>query len=425
MIGVIVSLLVGSNIVDVLIPNTAPNFQLLPAASAPSVISKPAAAFPVIPAIPAAAPAAVAAAVPAAAHAPVMAAAPPVSAIHVAPAAPPHDDQDMKSRQAVATWLHQNSNPNTSKTYASAWYMFEAFCIEKKLQAFPTTPVTVALWITSLTDGGYSAATISTYLAGVTHVHVINSLPNPCADPVVAKIKRVSSAIAPPPKGRAAFSSDELSAIATFLESDDVRMRWEYVRDGCLLFLSVLGLLRGSELVSLKWKDVRFEWVPDHVKKPTHVPAALIINVVRSKTDPAGVGAIVPIQADWESNWCAVRWMTKWQETLQAFGKAVRGDAWVFPNMTKDSSSKSITRATVSKRFKRLAEAIDVKSDNIGSHSGRKSGATQMVLSGVTLLELKQHGRWKSNAVERYFVPGLFERLRATAKVFDDSEADA
>ncbi len=401
--GLVVSVLVGASIVDILVPHSSVPSKSVAVANA-AAVPAPLPPFPV----PAAQPA------PSHASAELALSAPPLP--------PTPMDQDSKSLQVVASWLQDNANANTVKAYNSAWGMFKWFCDEQKLQSLPASPVTVARWIAFLTDRGYTASTISSYLAGVVHVHVMNGLPNPCMDPMVAKVKRVSSSIAPPSVGRSAFSAAELDAIATYLDSDDVRVRWDSVRDGCLLFLSVLGLLRGSELVALKWQDVQFQWVEDNVKNPTYTPAAIVINVARSKTDQAGVGSTVPIQANWESKWCAVRWLTRWEEVLSNFGKRVRGDAWVFPNMTKDSSNSPIARATVSKRFKMLAEAIDVKSSSVGSHSGRKTGATQMVLSGVSLLDLKQHGRWKSNAVERYFVPSLFDRLRATAKVFEEAD---
>ena len=95
---------------------------------------------------------------------------------------------------------------------------------------------------------------------------------------------------------------------------------------------------------------------------------------------------------------------------------------WIFPNLSKeDRLNKHISVATVSKRFKDLASMLDLDPSRFGSHSGRKAGATALVQAGVSVPQLKNHGRWKSDAVYKYYVPGMKEKLAVTLDLFDDA----
>ena len=95
---------------------------------------------------------------------------------------------------------------------------------------------------------------------------------------------------------------------------------------------------------------------------------------------------------------------------------------WIFPNLSKeDRLNKHISVATVSKRFKDLASMLDLDPNRFGSHSGRKTGATALVQAGVSVPQLKNHGRWKSDVVYKYYVPGMKEKLAVTLDLFDDA----
>jgi integrase len=90
--------------------------------------------------------------------------------------------------------------------------------------------------------------------------------------------------------------------------------------------------------------------------------------------------------------------------------------------MSKDPGNH-IVRATVSKIFKKLALAINMDAEMIGSHSGRKTGATLLIQRGVGVAQLKDHGRWKSDAVYRYYAPNFGERLRVSSMMLEQEDA--
>lgn len=290
--------------------------------------------------------------------------------------------------------------PNSKATYATGWSRFVRFCEEHKLSSLPAAASSAALFAISLNEEGLSGHTISNYLAAVAFHHAVANLPDPTSDKRVKLIKRRTVELSGPSHGRSAFSEKDLTSAAQALSK---KGDWASIRDGALLFLAVLALLRSSELVALRWRDLAFT-------SEGSTPC-LSITVRRSKTDQAGVGATIRVM--WSmGEWCAASWLLQWKDTLKAHNVVTD---WVFPCMGKDDKlGKPISSATVNHRFKAIAGLIGVDPSSIGSHSGRKTGATLLVNAGTSVPQLKAHGRWKSDAVFRYFVPDPAQQITVT-----------
>lgn len=304
-------------------------------------------------------------------------------------------------------WFQRNCPSSSMAARETAWRAFTKYCQATNLSPLPASPLTVATFVAHSSDRGLAGSTIKSYLAGVNFAHAMAGYSSFASEGIVKSAARVAVNRAGPPKQSTAFTKEELCEIASALEK---RNSWEAERDGALLFTSVLGMLRGSELVALQWADVEWKWPADSKSAPLHVE----LNIRKSKTDQAGLGQTVCI-AESFGKYCAASWLRRWQE--RCLKTPFLNSRWVFPSVSGLTLGSHLSVATVRKRFKAMATGVDVDAKLVGSHTGRRTGATLAAESQATLTQIMAHGRWKSDAVHRYFKPTTREKLAASAAI--------
>lgn len=137
----------------------------------------------------------------------------------------------------------------TLRLYARAWARFARFCAEHGMTTLPTSPNTVACFVTALGPG---RAVLARYLAAIDHKHRQHGLAPPGRDLGLRAALRSARNTAPRPGRRSSPGSSQLQRLAQSCPGDLAGRR-----DRALLLLAAAGLGRAT-LVGLQAEQLRF-----------------------------------------------------------------------------------------------------------------------------------------------------------------------
>lgn len=169
-------------------------------------------------------------------------------------------------------------NENTRRSYRAGWERFARFCKEAGRFPLPATPETVVLFAERLAEEGYAPGTIEVRLSAVARRHRDRGKPNPCrSEPVRRQMKNVRRTTCRDPDRKEPLLMEHLREMS--FETSGL----SGLRDRALLFVGFAGGFRRSELVGLRYEDVR------------EAEGGLVLRVRRSKTDQEGKGRRVQI----------------------------------------------------------------------------------------------------------------------------------
>ncbi len=162
-------------------------------------------------------------------------------------------------------------------------------------------------------------------------------------------------------------------------------------RDRALLLLGFAAALRRSELVGLRFGDVRFE------------EEGLVLTLRRSKTNQEGRLETIAVAYGSESTTCPVRAVRGW---LAAAG--IDGGP-LFCGLTPQGGLRptALVDRMVAHVVKRRCKAVGIDPSAVAGHSLRRGFATAAARAKKPDRMIKRHGRWKSTAMlERYIEDG-------------------
>jgi site-specific recombinase XerD len=180
---------------------------------------------------------------------------------------------------SVRAYLEAEKAGNTRKAYKSDWNDFRAWCSQAGVDPLPATPEAVARYLAQLADGGRKTSTIERRVAAIRSVHKAAGFEPPTgAEGVKATMRGIRRELGAAQVRKAPATAEVLSAALERLPATLTGLR-----DRALLLIGFSAALRRSELVDLKVNDV--EWLSKGIK----------LHIRRSKSDQAGVGAIIPI----------------------------------------------------------------------------------------------------------------------------------
>ena len=171
-----------------------------------------------------------------------------------------------------------------------------------------------------------------------------------------------------------------------------------------ILLLTIFGLMRISEVLRLKWRDVNESEIVvcDEVGRTRSEGGArrmLTLTLWDTKTAKGRAGlpeyAVVcdrrERQGRKHKDWDPVEMLNAWDARSQDLGKGKLNDR-IF----------TITRDDYNQRLKLALTAIGIRSERYGTHSGRIGGATMLWEGGASDAEIKELGRWKSESWKIY-----------------------
>jgi integrase len=297
--------------------------------------------------------------------------------------------------EAKATdYAAQSRSENTRRAYGSDWRSFSTWCAERGLDAVPTAPSTIALYLTDQASR-LKTATLRRRLSSIAVAHRVAGVQDPTKDVRVqltwAGIRRVHGVAQ---RGKDALSTDDLRAMIATLPGSLIG-----ARDRCLLLLGYTAALRRSELVGLDVADLE------------HTSEGLILSIRRSKTDQEGTGREIGVPYGSNELTCPVNATLAWLEA----SAITTGPLLRSVNRHGRVGAERLSDGAIALVVKRSAEAVGLDPARFAGHSLRSGMATSAARAGATEAEIANQTGHRSVAVLRRYIRrgSLFEQNAA------------
>jgi len=187
-----------------------------------------------------------------------------------------------------------------------------------------------------------------------------------------------------------AFSIEEVSRYLKLSEEDEITLRNKLV-----LLFGVFSLGRMTELVNMRWEDVR-----EDDERGVYV---FVLHRAKTSKQTQDQTFFLPYKV-YDID---VRSIVEKYRTLTGRD----GPIW-----RRAGTTEVLKRTTLAETTKAIARALNLSDpDKYTGHGLRATGATAMADHGATELELLQAGNWKSSAVAREYIrqSGIAQRRRA------------
>ncbi len=288
---------------------------------------------------------------------------------------------------AVArSYAERSLSAATRRGYARDLAAFTVWCQARAVSSLPADPQTLAAYLAdlALTD---RPATIGRKVAAIAVAHRDAGRESPTEHGMVkrtlAGIRREKGTA---PHQKAALLVDDLRRMVAPLSASLLDRR-----DRALILLGFAAALRRSELVALRFEDVRFE------------EEGLVLIVRRSKTNQEGRLETIAIAYGSEPTTCPVRAVRAW------FAAAGIVAGPLFCGLTPQGGLRptALGDRMVAHVVKRRCKAVGIDPSEVAGHSLRRGFATAAARAKKPDRMIKRHGRWKSTAMlERYIEDG-------------------
>lgn len=314
----------------------------------------------------------------------------------------------------------------TRNKYESALKPLRAFCVKLK-ESFPPAPRVLAEFLKHQSDEKYSYSSIRGTLSAVKDLFRHKPDDSPCLNPLVVSVRKAAEKLAPAPKRRNAISRTHLLAIAKTFKHKFNSVA--FVRNWLMLLIAYRGSLRGDEVVHLLPSDVWIEKCDPIDEACVHFPPDMIgrpllwIRVSSSKThsqrqrdDTDRCGDMVVIGPDVNQELCPLHWFRLW------LTKRTKSAKFLF-HSANENNSGAINSSEFSSAVKEFCLGAGFKTVLTG-HSARAGGATDAIRRGVDLKIVKDHGRWRSDAVFLYIQDDTAARLQVSVALGGYHSAD-
>ena len=273
--------------------------------------------------------------------------------------------------------------PNTWKLYNRAWTVLQDFGRTVHISVFPLESYNLGLFISYLFQKGYSTATIRTFVSAIGFYHKVNGLHDPSSSYMVEKAIQGLKKLRPTIDKRRAITIDMLANMVCSLFNLPLTMYERYLFKSMFL-IAFFGLFRVGEITdsphNVKVSNVSFTVNPEKVVfqcesfKHSVGPRSIHIN----RHAPTW---LCPVQA------------------LKAFNRIrqnVQGPLFV------DDQNRPIQRSHFVKILRSSLSICGYDTKVYQTHSFRIGGATLAASKGMSILNIQNLGRWKSNAFIKY-----------------------
>lgn len=168
---------------------------------------------------------------------------------------------------------------STMRAYRSDAALFDAWCAERQLPAFPADPATVAAFLASEAARGVKASTINRRAAAIRFAHKARDLSDPTASEQVRRVTRgIRRTIGTAVTQKAPATAEIVSAMLSHCPPGPAGRR-----DRAILALGFAGAFRRSELAALDLTDL------------IEVADGFRVLIRQSKTDQEKAGQEVAI----------------------------------------------------------------------------------------------------------------------------------
>jgi integrase len=290
--------------------------------------------------------------------------------------------------------------PATLLAYKSDFRDFTRFCREHNLAFLPSTPETVALYITYCASR-LASGTITRRLTSITKAHQSAGCKDSPASThhfiVSETLKGIRRAIGTAQHGKKPLLTADIRRIIAHCPKG-LRGR----RDCALLLIGFAGAFRRSELAAIEVSDVSYS------------KDGLVIDLRRSKTDQQARGRQVGIPFGCDAGTCPVRALRRWLKE----SRIKSGPLFRAINRHDHIGTRGLNRASVGWILKRAARRAGMKTRPLGGHSLRAGCVTQAAMNGANERDImRQTGHKSAETLARYIRIGQMFTHNAAASL--------
>jgi hypothetical protein len=299
---------------------------------------------------------------------------------------------------------------STKATYRSHRNAYLRFCIFYDLCPVPADQLTLRTYVAFLARS-IKPVCISGYLNIIRITHLEAGLENPLeANFELSMIKRgVSRQLGSPPVQMLPIDVPILKKLALVYDLS----RADNICFWAALMLGFYGMLRKSSLL-LKYSDSPSEMGLCRSDLINMTADSFVLVVRRSKMNQFGRRTHqLPFIVCDDASVCPVRAVLKHLVTSK-----LSPSANLF-SYVQDGKTMMWNHASFVAKLRRGLSAVGLNPGLYSAHSLRRGGCTMGFAAGLSVVDLKMRGDWRSNAVERYlFVPSaqIFGSARAMSE---------
>lgn len=294
--------------------------------------------------------------------------------------------------------LQDSLAPATQAAYKRSWALLNTFCGELKEECpLPTRVPILALFISDLDRRGYAPATISSHVSAIGYVHKLNGWSDPTSSFLVQKLLGACHKRNKQTDVRLPIDKPMLAKLIRATNFTIER------RDHRLLFQAMFSLafhafLRVGEMTSPSNNLTMSNTIQvDQLE----VEAFCMKLTFRSFKHSRGQPFTLTIQAAPNSPDCPVQIM---KDYLAGRG-ATPGPLFILqPNCP-------VTRTNFNTQLRHALQFCRFRTDCYKAHSFRVGAATEACRQGLSDSQIRQLGRWQSDAFTRYI--RISQRLSA------------
>ena len=309
--------------------------------------------------------------------------------------------RDLKNLiEKTKAYIRGAKAPATLLAYRSDFRDFTRFCREHSLSFLPSTPETVALYITDCA-GRLASATITRRLTSITNAHQSAGCKDSPASThhfiVSETLKGIRRAIGTAQHGKKPLLTADIRRIIARCPRS-----LRGTRDCALLLSGFAGAFRRSELAAIEVSDVSYS------------KDGLVIDLRRSKTDQEARGRQVGIPFGRDAGTCPVRALRRWFKE----SRVKRGPLFRAINRHGQICPRGLNRASVSWILKRAARRAGMKTRPLGGHSLRAGCVTQAAMNGANERDImRQTGHKSRETLAKYIRIGQMFTHNAAASL--------
>ena len=308
----------------------------------------------------------------------------------------PSSLEDLVSK--ARTFVQSAKAPATLKAYRSDWNDFDSWCRRHQLTSLPSSPETVALYITDQAST-HASGTITRRLTSITKAHQASGLTSSPASThhfcVGETLKGIRRTIGTAQHGKAPLLSEDIRRIVRMSRKDLLGLR-----DRALTLVGFAGAFRRSELAHIEVANLKF------------TAEGVVIELPTSKTDQDGAGRKVGIPCGENPETCAVEALRGW---LKEAGIET-GPVFRAVNRHGQLAPRGLYRDSIGPILKRAARRAGIETGEVAGHSLRAGHVTQAAMNGVReLVIMRQTGHRSVTTLRRYIRSGELFRENAAA----------
>ena len=291
--------------------------------------------------------------------------------------------------QTLQDLLSASLAPATQAAYTYSWWLFQTFTVEHNIAGnLPVFPSVLALFVASLYNQGYAAATISSHVSAIGYAHKLGGYLDPTDSFLVQKTLHACRKRLPQIDTRLPIDKTILSALIKAL---DHTVQNQYLRHlfQAMFALAFHAFLRIGEMTIQK--------------VGAHNPNLLTLADVslsgqtltvhfRSYKHSDGHPFSLQIAVQPLGSPCAVTLLQRY----------LRERGTLSGPLFQSSPGMPVTRAAFSNQLLHALQFCRLDPNRFKSHSFRIGAATTAHTMGFSDSKIRQLGRWKSNAFLKY-----------------------